>query len=273
MSKTICASIFKLTVFVVVVASLAVGLITGWASAQQSTLERIRATGVMRVGLEGTYPPFNFVDENNQMAGFDVDISNEIARRLGVRAEFVGTLWSSLIAGLQTDKFDVIIAQMTITEERKQSVDFTNPYVITGAVLVSRANDNRFSKLSDIAGHRVGVGIGTTFEEVARSVPGADVRTYDSFQEYAQELLTGRLDVIINDQLSVAYAIKQHGLPLKITSDIVNEDVIGIAVKKGNEDFVEMLNHILADMVADGTYQQIFQKWFDAEPALLKYMK
>src|SRR5690606_10854414 len=250
-----------------VAALLCVGLLSGWAAAQ-STLERVKQTGVLRVGLEGTYPPFNFVDENNRMAGFDVDISNEIARRLGVRAEFVGTLWASLISGLQTDMFDVIIAQMTITEERKQSVDFTNPHVITGAVLVSRANDNRFSKLEDIAGHRVGVGIGTTFEEVARSVPGADVRTYDSFQEYAQELLTGRLDVIINDQLSVAYAIKEQGLPLKITSDIVNEDVIGIAVKKGNEDFVELLNQILADMIADGTYREIFQKWFDAEPAL-----
>ena len=202
------------------------------------------------------------------MAGFDVDISNEIARRLGVRAEFVGTLWSSLIGGLQTDKFDVIIAQMTITEERSQSVDFTNPYVITGAVLVSRANDNRFSELADIAGHRVGVGIGTTFEEVARTVPGADIRSYDSFQEYAQELLTGRVDVIINDQLSVGYAIKEQGLPMKITSDIVNEDVIGIAVKKGNEDFVQLLNEVLADMLTDGTYREIFMNWFGVEPAL-----
>ncbi len=250
----------------VVIAALAVAF-TGLASAQ-STLERIRLTGVMRVGLEGTYPPFNFVDENNRMAGFDVDISNEIARRLGVRAEFIGTQWSSLIAGLQTDRWDVIIAQMSITEERSQSVDFTNPYVITGAVLVSRANDNRFSQLSDIAGYRVGVGIGTTFEEVARSVPGADVRTYDSFQEYTQELMTGRLDVIINDQLTMAYAIKDRGLPLKITSGVVNEDRIGIAVKKGNEDFVALLNQILADMIADGTYRQIFQKWFDAEPVL-----
>lgn len=247
-------------------AVVALGVFSGLALAQ--TAERVQETGVLKVGLEGTYPPFNFVDENNNMAGFDVDISDEIARRLGVTAEYVGTSWASLIGGLQVDKFDAIIAQMSITEERKQSVDFTRPYVISGAVLISRVDDDRFSELEDISGFKVGVGIGTTFETVARSVEGADVRTYDSFQAYAQELVTGRVDVIINDQLTAGFAIVDQGLPMKITSGLVSEDTIGIAIKKGNEDFVETVNGILGDMIADGTYGEIFFKWFGTEPAV-----
>lgn len=245
---------------------MVLALLPGLSAAQ--TAERVVQTGVLRVGLEGTYPPFNFVDDNNRLVGFDVDISNELARRLGVKAEFVGTGWTALIGGLQSDKFDVIIAQMSITEERKQSVDFTTPYVISGAVLISRAGDGRFSQLNDIVGHRVGVGLGTTFETVARSVDGADVRTYDDFQAYSQELITGRLDVIINDQLTAGFNIKEHGLPLQITSPVLSEDHIAIAVRKGNEDFVDAINEVLHDMVADGTYREIFMDWFGAEPAL-----
>lgn len=246
---------------------LALGLLAGTALAQ-SVLERAQQSGVIRVGLEGTYPPFNFVDADNNMAGFDVDISNEIASRLGVTTEFIGTTWASLIGGLQADKFDVIIAQMSITEERQKSVDFTDPYVLTGAVLISRTGDERFQELGDIAGFRVGVGIGTTFEEVARSVEGADVRTYDSFQAYSAELISGRLDVIINDQQTAGYNIKERGLPIEVTSGLISEDRIGIAVKKGNEDLVEAINGALADMLADGTYREIFLTWFGTEPAL-----
>lgn len=248
-------------------AALVFGMLAGLALAQ-GTGERVHQSKVLRVGLEGTYPPFNFVDSNNKMVGFDVDISNEIARRLGVTTEFFGTGWSSLIGGLQSDKFDVIIAQMSITEERAQSVDFTVPYVVSGAVLISRDNDDRFAELQDISGHKVGVGIGTTFETVARTVDGADVRTYDSFQAYAQELATGRVDVILNDQLTAGYNIKELKLPLKITSSILSEDHIAIAVKKGNSDFVAEIDQILTDMISDGTYREIFFNWFATEPAL-----
>src|SRR5690625_4148278 len=88
-------------------------------SGEQSALERIEETGVLRVGFEGTYRPFNFLDDDDEYTGFDVDISNELAKRMGVETEFIATSWDSLIGGLQANKFDVIIAQMTVTEERK----------------------------------------------------------------------------------------------------------------------------------------------------------
>jgi L-cystine transport system substrate-binding protein len=232
----------------------------------KDVLTRVKGTGVLRVGFEGTYPPFNFLNDNKKYDGFDVDISIEIAKRLGVKTKFIATKWDGLIGGLKADKFDIIIAQMSITDERKKSVDFTDPYVVTGAVLVTRKDTNDITKLEDIKGKKVGVGAGTTFEEVAKSVQGADVHSYQTVNEYIQDLLNKRLDVIINDRLLMGYNIKEKKLPIKIASDVVNKDTIGMAIKKGNENFVKKVNKALADMKSDGTYNKIYEKWFGTKP-------
>lgn len=252
--------------FVAAVLFVVVALVAAGCGGSQSVLQRVEKSGVLRVGFEGTYPPFNFVNDQKQYDGFDVDISTELAKRLGVRPEFVATKWDGLIGGLQADKFDIIIAQMSITDERKKAVDFTDPYVVTGAVLICRQDDNRFHQLSDIKGTKVGVGAGTTFEHLARSVPGADVHTYEAFNDYLQDLMNGRLDVIINDSLLAGYTIKHGNLPVKICSDLLDTDTIGMAIKKGNTDFVNKVDQILAQMKQDGTYDQIYEKWFGTKP-------
>lgn len=238
----------------------------GAKKGKKSALDRVEDSGVIRIGFEGTYQPFNFMDDDSEYAGFDVDVANELASRLDVKAKFVATKWDSLIGGLKADKFDVIIAQMTVTEDRKKSVDFTEPYVVTGSVLITKEDTKGISMLDDIKGKKVGVGGGTTFEEVARSVEGANVTLYKTVTDYIQDLMNGRLDVIINDQLLMSYNIKEEGLPLKISSDILNKDEIAMAVKKGNDDFVKKLNEALSDMMADGTYDEIYKKWFGSEP-------
>jgi len=229
-------------------------------------LERMEESKELNVAFEGTYPPFNFIDDNDEFQGFDVDISNEIAGRLGVEANFIATKWDGLIGGLKADKFDIIISQMTVTEERKKSVDFTDPYVISGSVLITREETNDITKLEDIKGKNVGVGGGTTFEDVANSVEGAEVKLYKAVGDYIQDLTNKRLDVIINDQLLISYNIKEMNLPIKISSDILNKDEIGMAVNKGNEDFIEQVNAALSEMKEDGTYAEIYKKWFGTEP-------
>ncbi|MFD1928058.1 transporter substrate-binding domain-containing protein [Sporosarcina siberiensis] len=229
-------------------------------------LTRLESSKTLNVAFEGTYPPFNFLNDKDEFQGFDVDISNEIAKRLGVEAKFIATKWDGLIGGLKADKFDVIIGQMTVTEERKKSVDFTDPYVITGSVLITREDNTDITKLEDIKGKKVGVGGGTTFEEVAKSVEGADVKLYKAMSDYVQDLANKRLDVIINDQLLISYNIKEQSLPLKIASEIVNVDEIGMAINKGNEDFVIKMNETLSEMKEDGTYKEIYKKWFGTDP-------
>lgn len=271
----------RFSVFVVIV--LVLGLIlTGCAStantgststpapAQQQkdgpVLSRINETKVMKVGFEGTYSPFNYKNQQGQFEGFDVDVSNEIAKRLGVKTEFIATPWSSLIGGLEADKFDIIIAQMSITDERKKSVDFTDPYVITGGVIITRQDTKDITKLEDLKGKKVGVGAGTTFEETAKKVQGANVISYKSAGDYFMDLQNKRLDAIINDNLVAGYRIKHDNLPLQIVSGLVSKDEIGMAIKKGNTDFVDKVNKALSDMKADGTYDSLFMKWFGVKP-------
>jgi L-cystine transport system substrate-binding protein len=232
-----------------------------------ATLQRVERAGVMRVGFEGAYPPFNFLNEQKQFDGFDVDVAKDIARRLNVRAEFVATQFEALIGGLDADKWDIVIAQMSITDQRKRQVDFTDPYVVTGGVIIVRNDESGYTTLADLKGKRVGAGSGTTFEEVATGA-GAEVTTYKSVNQYVQDLENRRLDAIINDRITMGYLIKSKNLPLKISStDLVSRDVIGMAVKKNNPDFVAAVNTALTGMKADGTYKTIYAKWFGVEPA------
>jgi cystine transport system substrate-binding protein len=261
------------SLFLSIVAFLFIGVLAGCSSNKEASgskkdkvLDRIKESKVLKVGFEGTYPPFNFLNDKQKYDGFDVDISKEIAKRIGVKAEFVATKWDSLLGGLKSDKFDIIIGQMSVTEERKKSVDFTDPYVVTGSVLVTRKDTSNITKLEDIKGKNVGVGGGTTFEEVAKSVDGANVKLYKTVNDYIADLENNRLDVIINDQLLMSYNIKEKSLPIKITSGILNKDEIGMAIKKGNEDFVKKVNKSLADIKEDGTYKEIYKKWFGTEP-------
>ena len=230
-------------------------------------MQRVERTGVMRVGFEGAYPPFNFLNEQKQFDGFDVDVANDIARRLGVSVEFVATQFEALIGGLDADKWDIVIAQMSITDQRSRQVDFTEPYVVTGGVIIVRNDESGYTTLADLKGKRVGAGSGTTFEEVAAGA-GAVVTTYKSVNQYVQDLENRRLDAIINDRITMGYLIKSKSLPLKISStDLVSRDVIGMAVKKNNPDFVAAVNKALNDMKTDGTYKTIYVKWFGVEPA------
>jgi L-cystine transport system substrate-binding protein len=237
------------------------------ADEASTALERIKRSGVMRVGFEGAYPPFNFLNEQKQFDGFDVDIANEIARQLGVRAEFVATQFEALIGGLDADKWDIVIAQMSITDKRRQQVDFTDPYVVTGGVIIVRQDESGYTTLADLKGKRVGAGSGTTFEDVATQA-GAQVTTYKSVNQYVQDLQNKRLDAIINDRMTMGYLIKSKNLPVKISSTgLVSRDVIGMAIKKNNADFVAAVNTGLNAMKRAGTYTAIYLKWFGIEPA------
>jgi L-cystine transport system substrate-binding protein len=133
-------------------------------------------------------------------------------------------------------------------------------------VIVIRNNESGYTSLADLKGKRVGAGSGTTFEEVATQA-GAQVATYKSVNQYVQDLQNNRLDALINDRLTMGYLIKSKNLAVKISSDgLVSRDVIGMAVKKNNAEFVAALNKALNDMKTDGAYRTIYLKWFGIEP-------
>lgn len=227
-------------------------------------LDSIKSRGTLKVALEGNYPPFNFKDQKTgQLTGFEVDVANLLAAKLGVKPEFTTTEWSGILAGLGAGKYDVIINQVGITDERQKAFDFSDPYTLSSAQLIVRKDEKReFKSLEDLKGKKLGLGQGTNFEQKAKSIPGIDVRTYPGAPEYLADLASGRIDAALNDSLLVGYLLKNANLPLKGGAPVGTVDKIGIPFRKGNPEFKAALNKALAEIQKDGSFKAASIKWF-----------
>jgi L-cystine transport system substrate-binding protein len=227
-------------------------------------LDTVKARGTLKVAMEGNYPPFNFKDpKNGQLTGFEVDVANLIAAKLGVKTEFTTTEWSGILAGLGAGKYDVIMNQVGITDERQKAFDFSVPYTISSAQLIIRKDEKRnFASLEDLKGKKLGLGQGTNFEQKAKSVPGIDIKTYPGSPEYLSDLASGRIDAALNDSLLVGYLLKNTKLPLKAGAPIGNIDKIGIPFQKGNPKFQAALDKAIEEILKDGSFKQVSLKWF-----------
>ncbi|MGF6899692.1 cystine ABC transporter substrate-binding protein [Paraburkholderia sp. GAS348] len=226
-------------------------------------LDQVKQRGTLRVGLEGTFPPFNSKAPSGELVGYDVDIAKAVAAKLGVKPEFVTTEWSGIIAGLQANKFDVIVNQVGITDARKQALDFSPPYTYSAAQLIQRKDDTRqFKSLDDLKGKKLGVGLGTNYMDMAKSVQGIDVKTYPGAPEYLRDLAAGRLDAALNDRLMLAYLMKNSQLPLRTGATVGAGNPSGIPFRKGNPKFAKAIDDAMSQLQADGTFSKISDKWF-----------
>ncbi|WP_341279824.1 transporter substrate-binding domain-containing protein [Paenibacillus sp. FSL H8-0537] len=241
-------------------------------AAPSNLLEQVKQAGVLKVGLMGTYAPYNFLNDNKEIDGFDADIAKEIAKRLGVKAEFVAQEFSGMIAGLQAKKFDVVISQMTITDERKEQMDFTEPYITNSVKIIVAEKNDTITKLADFKGKNIGVGLGTNDETYLRKtvlpeVGDFTIKTYDDVITSLKDLNAGRIDATINNMYALKPIVEKNGFKIKAVGDPIKSDNAGIAVRKDNPEFRDALNEALKAMKADGTYKTIFVKWFGEEPA------
>ncbi|GHD62551.1 transporter substrate-binding domain-containing protein [Jeongeupia chitinilytica] len=226
-------------------------------------LDTVKSRGALKVALEGSYPPFNFKDKQGQLTGFEVELARELARRLGVKADFTTGEWSGLLAGLQAGKFDVVINQVGITDARQKVFDFSEPYTISSAQLIVRKNETRsFKSLDDLKGKKLGLGLGTNYADMAKAVAGVEVKTYPGAPEYLQDLAQGRLDAALNDSLMIPFAIKESRLPVKPGAPVGALSKSGIPFAKGNPAFKAAVDKALADMHKDGSFAKISTKWF-----------
>lgn len=226
-------------------------------------LDEVQQRGSLRIAVEGTYPPFNFRDEQGKLTGFDVEIAEGLAAKLGVKPAFTTTEWSGILAGLQAGKYDLIVNQVAATDKRRETFDFSAPYVVSSPQLVIRANETRpLATPADLKGKKVGVGQGSNFAEIARGIEGVDVRVYPGATEYLQDLATGRIDAALNDSLLIPYLAAKTKLPVKAGAPLGAVESNAIPFRKGNPKFKEALDKALAAMQADGSYATISQKWF-----------
>ena len=225
-------------------------------------LDKIKQAGVFRIGTEGTYAPFTYHDASGALVGFDVEIGREIAKRLGVNAEFLEGRWDGLIAGLDANRYDAVINQVGITDERKQKYDFSEPYIASKAVLIVRGDNDSVKTFADLKGKKSAQSLTSNFGKLAEK-NGAELVGTDGFDQSIQLVLNGRADATINDSLSF-YDFKKHkpDADVKIAAQEENADYSGVIVRKGQPELVAAINKALDEIKADGTYKKISETYF-----------
>jgi len=229
-------------------------------------LQTVKARGTLKVAMEGVYPPFNFKEKNGELAGYDVDVARLVASKLGVKLEFVTSEWASILAGLASNKYDVIISQVGINPKREQVFDFSTPYIYSSPMLILRKDDkNNWTALEQLKGKRVGAGQGSVYEMQAKAVPGIEVKGYPASAETLQDLALGRIDAALNDSLIAAYMLKTTKLPIKAGARVGATERMGIPFQKGNPQFKAAIDKALADAAADGSLKAISMKWFGTD--------
>lgn len=225
-------------------------------------LERVREADTLRVALTQANPPWNFLDETSQPVGYDVDVANELARRLGVaEVEFVASNFQNFIEGVRADRFDMVISGQTITEERRGQVDFSRPYQVNGVSIFVRSGDDSVSGLADLNGRSVGVSAGTTQEELAGGIEGADVRTYQNATLGLTDLSQGGVDTMLVSRFQGTYLSERNGLQVQPTGELLEREVNGMTFAKDSPEFKQAVDEALAAMIDDGTLTEISARW------------
>lgn len=225
----------------------------------------------VRVGTEGAYPPFNRVDENGKLQGFDIDIANALCESMGVTCDFVVQDWDGLIPGLLAKKYDCIIASMSMTPERKERVDFTDKYYQTPAKFVAAKGSHFDISKAGLKGKAVGVQGGTTHENFVTDKFGdvVTIKPYKTLDEACSDLAIGRVDLVLGDSVAFVEFLgsadgKNYGFTGPGYTDVAYfGEGIGIAVRKENPELTKMLSKAITAIRADGSYKTINAKYFD----------
>ena len=223
---------------------------------------------VWRVGTDATYAPFGFKEKNTgKLDGFDIDIITAIAKEEGAEVDIQNLNFDALLPALQSNTLDIAISDMTISEERARSVDFSNPYYIAGSGLVVNTDNTNITSFKDLEGKRIGVSIGSTGAVIAGKIPNADVRQFNLIIDAFLELQNRGVDVVINDTPVNEFYVANKGRGIaKVVGEDYDAAPLGIAVKKGNTELLDKINSGLSKIKENGKYREIYKKWFGKEP-------
>jgi polar amino acid transport system substrate-binding protein len=232
------------------------------------TLDEILKRGTLRVGLEPGYMPFELTNQKGEIIGFDVDIAKRMAKAMGVKLELVSTTWDGIIPALLTNKFDILMSGMTLTQERNLKINFASPYLVIGqTILLRKALAGQVKSYKDLNNqkYKVGSKLGTTGEQATkRMVPNAKYISYETEQEGVLEVVNGKIDAFIYDMPYNSAAISQRGQgKLVHLNQPFTYEPIAWAVRKGDFNFINWLNNFLNQVKNDGTFEKIRYKWFE----------
>ncbi|MFI6496786.1 transporter substrate-binding domain-containing protein [Nonomuraea typhae] len=233
----------------------------GGGQGETDLLQRVKSAGVLRVAQTQANPPWNFL-EAGKPAGYDVDVAHELVKRLGIgKVEFVPSNFQNFIPGIKAGRFDAVVSGQTITEERKKQVDFSRPYQVNG-ISIFVSGTSAVTGVADLKGKKVAVTAGTTQAAFAeKSIPDADIKTYENATLGLTEVGRGRADAALVSRFQGAFLAEKNGLTVKPAGPLLESEVNGISFAKGSDGFKQAVDKALGDMIADGTLSAISRKW------------
>ncbi|MDD9301995.1 MAG: transporter substrate-binding domain-containing protein [Desulfobacter sp.] len=234
--------------------------------AKTSTVESIVKSGQLRVGFESGYLPFEMTNTKGKYMGFDINLSKALAKAMGVKWVGINTAWDGIIPGLITDKYDVIIAGMTVTQERNLSINFSDPYIVVGqAILLNKKHEGKILSYKDLNDPKYIVcsKLGTTGEKaVKRMIPKATYKSFESEPEACMEVIQGNADATVYDLPLIEFFQAAHGEGKTIAlNKPFTFEPLAMAVKKGDPDFLNYLNNFIRQYKNDGRWQKAYDKW------------
>jgi polar amino acid transport system substrate-binding protein len=223
------------------------------------------------VGTDAAYAPFESQNEKGEIVGFDIDVVRAVAAKAGIEVKFVNTPWEGIFNTLAQGDRDMLVSAITITDERKQTIDFSTPY-FDAHQLIAVKDGSKVAKFDDLKKLKVGVQTGTTGDEVVSKLLGktsTSVRRFESTPLALKELESGGVDAVVADNgVIVNYVTNNSGAKFKMVNDpAFTPEQYGIAVRKGNAELLDKINKGLAAIKADGTYDQIYARYFGAKPS------
>lgn len=217
------------------------------------------------VASDASFPPMEYVDETKAMVGFDIDMMNAVAAAMGFKVEFKNTAWDGIFAGLEGSASDAILSAVTITDERKQKYDFSEPYVNAGQIVVVRTEETAITDNKSLTGKLVGAQIGTTGAFAVQKIEGAKLKEYDTIDLAMLDLLNKNVDAVVVDTPVAANFVltsANYKGKLKTVGASFTDEYYGVVVRKGDPTgFLPMFNEGLKKIKADGTYDKIYAKW------------
>ncbi len=218
---------------------------------------------VIKIATDATWPPMEYIDENSDLVGFDVDLINAIAAETGLTIELQNTAWDGIFAGLANGAYDAIISSVTITEERKAAMSFTEPYINAGQVLIVKS-DSSYMGIEDMNGLKVGAQNGTTGDFAIEDRPEIKRMAYDEIGLAVEDLMNGNLQGVVCDSITASDFVlgnENYSKNLKVVGEAFTDEWLGIAVQKSNPDLVDTINEGLAAVKASGKHAELVAKW------------
>lgn len=252
---------------VLVAAVFTAGLFSCKKAGKEDLLSRIQKKGKITIAMEGTWAPWTYHDEKNELTGYDVEVGKKIAEKLGVEAEFVEVDWDGIFAGLDSKRYDISLNGVEITEERTLKYDFSEPYAFTHTALIVKKGDDSIKRFEDLKGKTTTNSLGSTYAELAESY-GAKVVTIDSFEETLQLVEHGRADATLNDNATFYYyqKIKPEN-PFKVAVLTEEASLVAVPMRKGEETkkLLEAVNKAIEELKQSGELAQLSEKYFGAD--------